>query len=208
MPGDLAVSDLEKDLTSLHIPDGVGLSDWLSLTKSCSDLREACTWFLVDLISYGFVSFGEDFWQIEGTVAGLSEYSVARYLKIGASFPPDRRREGLSVSHHEAVRSLDLEDQERLLDDALETGMNRDELRELCRQARQRAPQRARGELQWNAQGDRPLSPERAAWRSLVRSAKPNGAMVNVDRVAFDQLGTTLFGENYSWQSELEKESD
>lgn len=201
---DLVVADLEKNLTTLFIPDGVGMDDWLSLTQSVNDLKEACTWFLVDTLLYGFTVFGEDFWQVTGIVGGLTEYTANRYLKIGASFPPDRRVEGLSVSHHEAVRALDPEVGDHILKEALKNGLNRDDVRALTRS--EKHAQASKNRLEPGGIQTSNLSPEREAWRNLIRAGKWNGMNVTLPRDTLDTMGRALFGEAYRWETELLKE--
>lgn len=205
--GDLVVASLPKTLTSIDIPANLELAEWLELASSASELREACTWYLVDALQYGYLRYGESFWQVGVSVRGLTEYSINRYLSLAKSFPPASRVEGLSVSHHEAVRSLDTADQERLLQEALLGGLNREELRELSRRARQSKKTKTGLEPAGFA-SEKNLSPERSAWRGLLRSSERSGVHVSIPMKSLDALGKALFGETYRWENELGNEKE
>ena len=204
---ELVVASLDKTLTSIDIPANLELVEWLELTSSASELREACTWYLIDALQYGYLQYGESFWQVSVSVRGLTEYSINRYLAVAKAFPPGSRVEGLSVSHHEAVRSLDVVDQERLLQEALLSGLNREELRELSRRARQSKKTKTGVEPAGFA-SDKNLSPERAAWRGLLRGSERNGVFISISMKSLDDLGKALFGDSYQWENELGPEQE
>ena len=120
----------------------LGYRDYVDAIHLAIKRREAATWLLYDLITLASERLGDRFHQLVAET-GLSQRTVENAISIVKSFPIERRRSMLTVSHHDAVRSLEAADQDVLLDKAepildsdgniVRPRLNREELRDEVR---------------------------------------------------------------------------
>lgn len=99
------------------------------------DINRLSAWAIGDLLHYAETRYGETYSQLMDET-GLSYGRLANLKYLSGAVPISRRREGLSLSHHQAVAFLADRpaEQERLLDRAVGGRMNREEFREYVRQ--------------------------------------------------------------------------
>jgi hypothetical protein len=84
----------------------------------------SCSFVIGDLINYAATTWGEKYARwIE--VTGLEYGTLRNYASTCRSVPMERRREGLSFSHHKEVAALSSDAQERWLGEAEERGMSK-----------------------------------------------------------------------------------
>lgn len=113
--------------TSLDLPDGLGFNDWQRIGEHLETLHDASLWHIADWASYGERQYRRDYGP---ALERLYERKSLRNLAyIARNVLSERRREGLSFSHHAEVAPLDPEWQTVWLDDAETHGWSKAELR-------------------------------------------------------------------------------
>ena len=97
-------------------------------------INRLSSWAIGDLLNYAETKYGETYSQLMDET-GLSYGRLANLKYLSGAVPLSRRRESLSLSHHQAVAFLsdNPSEQERLLDAAEEKAMSRYEFREYVR---------------------------------------------------------------------------
>jgi len=86
-----------------------------------SKMYDASRWWLADWLLFGEGAFGDRFYQA-AEVTGLSEATLADYLRVAENVPRSRRQERLRFTHHRCVAQRDItpEQQEELLQGAVD----------------------------------------------------------------------------------------
>lgn len=102
---------------SLHLPRGLPATEWSRVLTLLGLIGRGSQWWIGDAIVYGEDTFGEDYAQYVED-AGYKPNTLVNLAWVARSVAPERRVEGLSWSHHEAVAGLDADEQERWLDRA------------------------------------------------------------------------------------------
>jgi hypothetical protein len=90
---------------------------------------------LGDWISYGNTKFGERYARAS-KITGYDPQTLMNMVYVASRFPISRRRENLSWSHHEALASLQPEEQDLWLDEASKHRWSVSDLRMMLRVAR------------------------------------------------------------------------
>jgi hypothetical protein len=124
--------------TSLDLPDGLSLEDWLTVVTDLFKVHKSAQWAIGDALVYGERAFEQidrderakasedkDFvaQSVYSRVSEATGYDVPTLYDIASvsrSVPTSLRNETLSWSHYRAVRSLDHESQKYYLDLAAE----------------------------------------------------------------------------------------
>ncbi len=118
--------------TSLNIPPGLSFGEWEGVLASLRACVSASSYWWGDALNYGEDCFNERYSQaLEQSDLALQTLRNASY--VCRHIPPERRRPELSFGHHECVAALDEADQELLLDQAVASGLTRNEMRELVK---------------------------------------------------------------------------
>jgi hypothetical protein len=100
--------------TSLVLDRGLSLQQWARAGETIGWMHKSSPWWLGDWLGYGETHFGEKYAQfVEET--GLSARTLLRRARLSRQVAPERRREALSLSHHEAVLALLPSQQDELL---------------------------------------------------------------------------------------------
>jgi hypothetical protein len=140
-----------------------------------------------DWLVYGSFEYGSKYAEAVA-VLGLEEQTLRYYSHVAGRFAEDRRRSGLSFSHHKAVVALGLADQERILDVAEAEGWSKE--------ATERA---ARDAARVVRSGDQVAELEDAPLGGVVESARVavarlviDGAEVGAWAYAADEAGVPL----------------
>lgn len=133
-------------------PTGIALKDetpekeWHRITGEVCRIFEftgkkhaQAAMMLGDLLRFGEDKFSETYADaIDATrdYMRVAIQTLKNWQWIAGRITPSRRRENLSLAHHEAVARLEIEDQDKFLDLAESDGMNVRELRSAIREAR------------------------------------------------------------------------
>lgn len=143
--------DLEKagalDAVSLTLTDPEMTYDaWESLGRFFGKMERSTLWWVGDWLIFGEALYGHEASQgIEATTAeryseaervtGLAHGTLMNVRTICASIAKPRRRSELGFWIHEAVAKLDADDQTKWLQEAIEAGMTKQQLREAIRES-------------------------------------------------------------------------
>lgn len=113
--------------TGLRLPATISREDYEKLGVTLGRIHESMRWAIGDYILAGEQLFGQDAYQLSESL-GISPESRQQYVRVSQAIEPPRRRGELTWSHHRAVASLEAEDQDRWLADAVEKGWTKGEL--------------------------------------------------------------------------------
>ena len=128
--------------TSLQFDEPLEFTTWQEFGKDLEYLHrvqearmQTVLWWIGDWLRYGEYTYGEKFAQaVEET--GRAPQTLANLQWVAGAIGPSRRRENLSHAHHAEVAGLDEDDQDDLLDDAIENGYSAKTLREKAQDRR------------------------------------------------------------------------
>lgn len=131
-------------LKGIVLRDEVSEEKWLTLTRNVAAMYEAtgvkhqqAAFMMGDLLKWGEERFGEKYADIiDATRAYMRVHvkTLSNWQWIAGKIAPSRRRENLSLAHHEAVAKLDSDEQEEFLQLAEDEGMSVKELRNSIRE--------------------------------------------------------------------------
>jgi hypothetical protein len=121
------------------IRPGMPFPEWRAQAPRLGRVYRSMGWVVADWILFGEAQYGEICWQ--GVYeTGLEPHTIKNLLAVARAFPLSRRRDALSVSHHEAIAALPAAEQDRLLDLAEQSALSVTALRSEARGARPRPP--------------------------------------------------------------------
>lgn len=125
----------------VDLPPDMPFEQWRRALVTAEFLERASPWFLVDLISYGRATYGEDYSQAlptdEDDPQGVRQSKLKQAAWMGSKFPPNTRVTGLTYTHHRAVAELEPEDRQALLREALDESLSTRELIDRVKDRRQ-----------------------------------------------------------------------
>lgn len=101
---------------------------WISAGRRLGRISRCNQWWLGDWLRYGEKHWGETY-TAAAKITGYDPRSLANMASIAGTFEASRRRDKLTWSHHAAVASLEVDDQESWLDRATEEKMSVSDLR-------------------------------------------------------------------------------
>ena len=127
--------------TSLTLRSGLAFEEYERIATLLTSIEGACAWWLGDLLTQAEQEFGEQYAQL---VEEKAARTLSNYAWVASKFPPARRREALSWSHHAEVAKLDPPDQDRWLEQAEAEGWTRAKLRAHVRGAGSKEPKEYR----------------------------------------------------------------
>jgi hypothetical protein len=136
--------------TSLALQQGLSPDEWCRVLILLGRIGRGSQWWLGDALNYGEGAYGEAHAQYVEQ-AGYSVKTLLNLSWVAAAVAPERRREDLSWSHHEAVAGLDADKQVAWLavaadgDHGLPWSVPK--LRQAIRETRVDAPERLEAEV-------------------------------------------------------------
>lgn len=114
-----------RSQTGIVLKDEIPEAEWLRLTEQTLHLYEGhgksfarAALYVADLLNFGEEKFGERYAQaIDGTrdFMNRQESTIANWRWIARAISPARRRENLSLAHHETVAKLQPDEQDEFL---------------------------------------------------------------------------------------------
>ncbi len=114
--------------TSLSLPPALPLDIWQKVGTDLHVIADASGWWQGDWLVYGQDRF-PDRYQRALQETGLDYQTLRNYAWVARTFPPPRRRSGLSFQHHAEVASLTAAEQDKWLSQAEECNWSRNLLR-------------------------------------------------------------------------------
>jgi len=109
--------------------------EWAAVGRRIGAVGRCIQWLLGDWIAYGNTKFGERYARAS-KITGYDPQTLMNMVYVASRFPISRRREKLSWSHHEALASMDADEQDRWLDEVSEHRWSVLDLRMMLRAAR------------------------------------------------------------------------
>lgn len=132
---ELVFRGVNTTVTGLTFEHKMSAGLWNDLIKRIMEHRNAANWWMGDALNAGDEWLGEEmpsYVQLELA----SQATMNNVMRTARIFKPERRRVGLSFSHHMEVAGFETEAQERLLNLAEQHGWNREQLREAAKDVR------------------------------------------------------------------------
>src|ERR1700739_1578606 len=125
-----SVARSQSGLTPIAwVPQGdIDLAEWSRIVQRLGTIDRCSPWWIGDCLRYGNAKFGEKYTRA-AKLTGYDVQTLMNRVYVAAHIAISRRRENLSWSHHDAVASLDANEQDRWLDLAGEQKMSVADLR-------------------------------------------------------------------------------
>jgi hypothetical protein len=108
--------------------------DWIIAGRRLGYIGRGNQWWIGDWVRYGTARWGERYAEA-ARITGYDPRSLANMASIASMFPPSRRRDNLTWSHHAAVAGLSVDEQDRWLDFAATSRLSVADLRTELRSA-------------------------------------------------------------------------
>jgi hypothetical protein len=126
---------VEVTAVGLKIRAKLSYQQWEQLGQSLQGIQKNILWWIGDWLVWGEGAFNEKFSQaIEAR--GYRTQTLLNAQWVASAVDNSRRRESLSWSHHFEVASLPPDEQDQLLQAAIDNSWSTRELREAVRQAK------------------------------------------------------------------------
>lgn len=143
-------------LTAMSLPDGLDFDHWSKIADGLSFLRrsiakQSLAFYVGDWLNYGDTTFTDmaDRYAEAIEATGYNKGTLYNCKRVAQAFPPDRRKEELTWSHHAVVAPLPQADQDYLLETAVQDDLTVAQLRQLVaamKNGTQDAEAQAKGE--------------------------------------------------------------
>lgn len=128
-------------LTGLNLPQGLSHDQWVSIVRGLSQVQRWTVWAVGDAMLWGVTEFGEeavanvvdgpaDRYNVMARLTGLHPDTLRNYMSLCARIAKSRRRVELSPLTHEPVAKLTPDEQTYWLEQAVQNGWSREQLRE------------------------------------------------------------------------------
>jgi hypothetical protein len=118
--------------TSLVLPENLSVDTWRHVGEEIVGISVASVWWLGDWLVFGVRKY-PDRYKRAMRETSLDYQTLRNYAWAARRFPPQRRRQILSVQHHIEVAALPPAEQDHWLDFAERLRWSRDELRRQLR---------------------------------------------------------------------------
>lgn len=138
--------------TGIVLKDETPEAEWKRITEQVAYLYEVtgkkhsqCAMMLGDLLRWGEERFGEKYADVIDATHDYMRVQVKTLMNwswIAGKIHPSRRRENLTLAHHEAVAKLSAEEQDEFLQLAETEGLNVKELRERIKERHPSKPRK------------------------------------------------------------------
>jgi hypothetical protein len=98
------------------VPDeAVTLEKAEAVLVALVNVESACPWWIGDLLNWSEQTFGESWSQMLVPLTQVQWDTVRRYKQVAAAYPPAKRVEGATFSHHRELMLLPIDQRERWL---------------------------------------------------------------------------------------------
>ncbi len=129
-PGDLRV----VDPGAADAPAPADREAWIAAGLALAQGRSEASWEFADWLAAGHAAWGREAMREAAEATGATAGKISHYLKTATGYPPLRRRNGLTFSHHMEVARLPEADADRVLDRAEAERWSRNETRAAARE--------------------------------------------------------------------------
>ena len=108
---------------------------WIAAGRALALGRSEASWEFADWLAAGHQTWGKDAMQEAAEATGATPGKISHYLKTATVYPPLRRRNGPTFSHHMEVARLPQTEADRVLDQAEAEGWSHRATRAAAREA-------------------------------------------------------------------------
>lgn len=116
--------------TSLVLPPDLTYDDWAAMGHTITGMGSSIPWWTGDFMLYGEAKFGD---KASSFVEPKAAQTLLNCAWVCSRFPPSRRRENLSFSHHAEVAACPYDVADAWLHQAEVNGWSKTQLREAVR---------------------------------------------------------------------------
>jgi hypothetical protein len=109
--------------------------EWMLIGRHLGAISRCSQWWIGDWVLYGTAKWGEKY-SDAARATGYDPRSLANMASVAHAFPPSRRRDNLTWSHHAAMAGLNAGEQDRWLDQAVSERLSVADLRTELRRKR------------------------------------------------------------------------
>jgi hypothetical protein len=128
--------------TGLKIKESIDIQQWLDLTEKTLRFDDEARvhserenkWRIADVLNYGEEHFPQEYAQAFDPEKH-GEKTLLNYMRVGKAIEPVRRRKQLSFGHHSVIYKLEFEQQEEMLNLAVQNGYSVSQFRKAVREA-------------------------------------------------------------------------
>jgi hypothetical protein len=145
-------NSVQLQRSSMVFTAKVSLDTWEQIGRQLLSFSDSVSWWIADWLVYGESEF-QDRYEEAIKRTSLSYQTLRNYTWVAREFPPARRRESLSFSHHTELVALEQPEQDYWLRKAEEHNWSRNRLR-----AEVRRSLRVRRNGDFEEDGDQVLS--------------------------------------------------
>lgn len=118
-----------EDQGLVFLPDTT-FEEWTKAWAAADRIQRDHLWYIGDALAFGESRFGE---QYASVIDGYATETRSQAKWVASKIPKPRRRAGLSYAHHRAVAALPDEQQDELLERAIEENLSSKELGEIVK---------------------------------------------------------------------------
>ena len=108
---------------------------WIAAGQALARDRSEASWEFADWLAAGHEAWGKEAMKVAAEATGATPGKISHYLKTATVYPPLRRRNSLTFSHHMEVARLPEADADHVLDEAEAEGWSHREIRAAARDA-------------------------------------------------------------------------
>ena len=112
----------------LEMSPGATFEEWVQIGESLKRIHRSYIWLVIDWLIHGEREWGDTYRQVAEHL-GYKVETLHNYVSVGKRIEISRRREELSIGHHDAVASLSPQKQAEWLGAAVTNSWNRETLR-------------------------------------------------------------------------------
>ncbi len=138
-PAGTDLVDVEMSETAWTPLGDMSWDQWETAGVQLQRMGRAVNFWIGDWVRWGEAHYGDQYVQAID-LTGLDYQTVANVVSVSKRVSPERRRPGLSWSHHEVVASLPPAEQDRWLEEAEVEGYTRNRLRSRLQGTAKTAP--------------------------------------------------------------------
>ena len=131
----LSMGPFQATRTGLVIFGTPPVAQWIAYTNSMLSITEGLLWIVGDALIWGEEHYPEAYEELIQSER-YQPHTLSNAKWVAGRIDPQRRKDGLAWTMHEAVAGLEADAQDDLLEEAIEGDWTREELREAVKEAK------------------------------------------------------------------------
>ena len=121
VPGDV-------NATSLKLPLQLKFEEWANIVRGLNNVEQSVMFWIGDAFVYGEARFNDQWTQVMEET-GYTKGTINNAMYVSRAIEPERRREELRYGHHYTVASLEKDEQDKWLSEAVDKSWSGNELK-------------------------------------------------------------------------------